>query len=188
MLTPKPCQAPIISPNAIHFANLSTSKKLCPISGRGSQALEHFDFSDFQFPTSILEVDVDRDKEALIKVFQTEMNQSADQIGEILEGWKQADHIITNAIVKSNGEVIAHSMAIKFNKNPTQGMMTHISIYETGLEHLRDPIFKYVVQKMKAAQLEQATFSLGGVDIDPHEVYSELKLEWNEIKPFEINL
>ncbi len=113
---------------------------------------KNFDYSNYQPEEYALfsEVDPVADREALIDVFETEMTQTREQIGAVIDGWAEnpPQNLLFNTIVKVNGKIVTHSMGFE---NPASGIasMTHISVYDEEYTHLREIQYKYQAQRLK---------------------------------------
>ena len=114
--------------------------------------------SSEKFPDDIVEVDPVADREELIRVFSTEMTQTPEEIGQLIDGWSEAENIFTNIIAKKAGKIISHSMVIKNNINPERAFMTHVSIYDEQFIHYRPLVTKLILQKLKKSGFEVVNF------------------------------
>lgn len=138
-------------------------------------------------PDYVMDIDVDRDKAGLVKVFASEMTQTPEQIGEIIEGWREATRIVANVIVKDGEEVVAHVMIVS-NPEGTNAFMPHISIYKKGEEKYRAEIFKYMMYKMQQTDIPDLNFNIGEQFFENEAEYRELGLDFDDVKMYEIKV
>ncbi len=135
----------------------------------------------------VRELDLVEDKQALIKAFQTEMPQTAEEIGTIIDNWKDATTILTNAIIREGDEIIAHSMVTQ-NPNNKNANMTHISIYKEGKEELREHVFKYIMKKMQDTDREELNFFIGADSFDVLPFYESQGITFDDLKRYELSI
>lgn len=146
-----------------------------------------YDYSDFKKPEYVKDVDPVEDKEALIEAFKTEMTQTPEQIGQIIDRWPEATNILANAIVKEDDKILSHSMIVT-NPDRTRATMTHISIYEKGKENLRDDVFKYLINKAKETQVPKLMFNVAQDAFNEMETYDKLGLKFDNYYRFDLDL
>lgn len=118
------------------------------------------DYSDLSTTFDIVPVDPVADKTELIRVFKTEMPQTEEQIGQVIDRWQEATHVLFNYIVKHQDRIIAHSMVITNANHQDVVQMTHISIYEEDFSNYRLPMAKFILQKCKEAGYKKVHFIL----------------------------
>jgi hypothetical protein len=130
-----------------------------------------YDYSEVDFPEDIVKVDPVEDKEELVRVFATEMTQTPEQIGQIIDGWKEAQNIILNVIVKNNGEILSHSMVVKNQNDPQRAFMTHVSIYNDNFTFYRPLVTKFILNKLQ--KMDYKTVNLFVLPENAKELYSD---------------
>jgi hypothetical protein len=117
-----------------------------------------YDYSSEEFPGDLVEVDLLADREELIRVFSTEMTQTPEEIGQLIDRWPEREDIFTNIIVKKDGKIVSHSMVLRNNNNPERALMTHVSIYDKQFIHYRPLVTKFILQKLKNSGFEVVNF------------------------------
>jgi hypothetical protein len=140
-----------------------------------------FFFPDFEKPKEIREVDVDKDMELLVKSYETE-----GQNNPIIINWKESDRLVSNAIIRENDDIIAHGMFDQVAENPKRGDMSHISIFKEGKEHLRLPMFKYLINKANEAEIGETVLHVANDADEPF--YVERGLTFRSMRCYEIKL
>jgi hypothetical protein len=142
------------------------------------------EYGEFTNPNNVKELDLEVDKEPLVRAFTTEMPNTPEEIGELIDNWKDAPNIISNAIIKEGDEIIAHSMVLK-TPGDMNGFMSHISIYEEGREELRNDVFKYLVNKIKETDREVINFGVNQENFDDVSFYESMGMEFIDLKRYE---
>ena len=138
-------------------------------------------------PAPVREVDIVTDKEPLTTAFKTEMTQTREEIGTIIDTWKDAQQVVANAIIREGDEIIAHSMITK-NAEGNRAFMTAISIYKEGKEDLRSDVFKYLVNKIKELGIPRLDFTITTDFFDAEGFYTEQGVNFVDGHRFELKL
>lgn len=146
-----------------------------------------YDTSNFANKYNVREADPVEDKGAIIEAFKTEMTQTEEEIGQIIDQWKEAPNILCNAIVREGDEIISHSMVIQ-NPNNKNGFMTAISIYREGRDELRKETFLYIMKKVQKSDREVLNFNLSPDFFNSLPFYEEMGLEMRDFYRYELNL
>ncbi|NHJ49469.1 MAG: hypothetical protein FK733_16890 [Asgard group archaeon] len=138
-------------------------------------------FPDFEKPKEIREVDSDKDMELLIKAYET-----VGQYRPIIINWKESERLVSNAIIRENDDIIAHGMFDQVADNPKRGDMSHIAIFKEGKDHLRLPMFKYLINKANEAEIGETVLHVADDTYEPF--YVEMGLTFLSIYCYEIKL
>jgi hypothetical protein len=153
----------------------------------GVVPFKNFDMSGFSNEYGVKELDLVEDKLPLIKAFKTEMTQTEEEIGTIIDNWKDTDAILSNAIIREGDEIISHSMVYK-NPNNKNATMTHISIYKEGKEDLRKQVFKYIMKRIQETDREVLNFNIGEDFFDVAPFYESKGVIFEDLKRYEISI
>ncbi|MCY3412671.1 MAG: hypothetical protein INQ03_13620 [Candidatus Heimdallarchaeota archaeon] len=158
------------------------------IMAKGAQIpFKTYDLSDFKNTAGVREADAVKDREVIIRAFKTEMPQTEEEIGQIIDQWPTQENLLTNAIIRDGDELIAHSM-VYINQNNKNAFMTAISIYKEGKEDLREQVFKYIMQKLQASDREVVNFNLTEAFFEGLPFYEKMGLEFNDFYRYDLNL
>ena len=157
------------------------------VAKSGVIPFKSFDMSGFSNEYEVRELDLVEDKIPLIRAFTTEMTQTEEEIGTIIDSWKETDAILSNAIVRQGDEIISHSMVYQ-NPNNKTAAMTHISIYKEGKEDLRKQVFKYIVKRMQGTDREVLNFNIGQDFFDLVPFYESKGVVFEDLNQYELSI
>jgi len=110
--------------------------------------IEDIHSSELPLDIDFAEVNPENDRQELIRVFSTEMTQTPDQIGGIIDQWPDNENIIMNHVSWEEGQIITHSMVFGNNNDQELAQMTHISVYDEKYQGRRAQQLHFMVQQL----------------------------------------
>ena len=74
------------------------------------------------------------------------------------------------------------------NPDRTYAFMTHISIYQEGMDHLREDVFKYLINKIKETEIPHLNFNITKDYFQAERQYLDMGIKFENMYQYEIEL